>query len=296
LGALRALARNDYDCIVAWETKNGFPIAVAKSLLRWRSPKLIVLAFGLRGLPLKFMPLTRRVMQAVDFMTVPSHAERIDYSARLGFAENRISVCPNGAYDTIVTREMKLVRRALREETDSFVFSGGYSHRDFDTVIDALRDLPFRTIIVAPRRRLGSRLPDNVKWIQALSLSEYRQLMSDARIVIVPLQNRPFAVGLVEVLNAMAEGKAIIATRTASMVDYITPHQNGILVEPNDPVDLRRAIVNLWERPDEITRLGRNARRTYLESFTFGAFARRVHALIHGVCPAGSPDISKVAA
>jgi hypothetical protein len=39
--ALRQTRKVDYDLIVAWESKNGFPLAVLRSLLGTRGPKLL---------------------------------------------------------------------------------------------------------------------------------------------------------------------------------------------------------------------------------------------------------------
>ena len=52
--------------------------------------------------------------------------------------------------------------------------------------------------------------------------------------------------------------RAVVASRTVGLTDYIQNNETGIFVEPNNVADLRAKILYLLQQPDEATRLGRN--------------------------------------
>jgi phosphatidyl-myo-inositol dimannoside synthase len=63
-------------------------------------------------------------------------------------------------------------------------------------------------------------------------------------------------------LEAMAAGRAIVASRVAGIPDVIVDGVNGLLVAPGDPAALRAALVRLLADEGLRTRLGRAARET----------------------------------
>ncbi|MEM2517795.1 MAG: glycosyltransferase family 4 protein [Candidatus Bathyarchaeia archaeon] len=82
------------------------------------------------------------------------------------------------------------------------------------------------------------------------------------------------------VLEAMASGLPIIATRVSGTSEIIIPNETGILVEPGNVSQLVEAIKYLIESPTEALRLGRNARdfieRHYKEKFSWDAVASNI--------------------
>ena len=47
--ALRKTRQTQYDVVVAWEGKNGFPYALFRSIAGQKSPPLVIAAFNIRG-------------------------------------------------------------------------------------------------------------------------------------------------------------------------------------------------------------------------------------------------------
>jgi glycogen(starch) synthase len=68
-------------------------------------------------------------------------------------------------------------------------------------------------------------------------------------------------------LEAMAEGTAVIGTNNGGMADMITHGINGLLVPPQSPDAIAKAVLHLAANRQFITELGSNARDTVLSNY-----------------------------
>jgi glycosyltransferase involved in cell wall biosynthesis len=73
-----------------------------------------------------------------------------------------------------------------------------------------------------------------------------------------------YQTGISTILEMMAMGKCVIATRTRGQTDTIVDNVNGVYVPPGDAGALRAAIQRLLASPEDRVRLGRAA-RAYVE-------------------------------
>jgi glycosyltransferase involved in cell wall biosynthesis len=90
-------------------------------------------------------------------------------------------------------------------------------------------------------------------------------LYAKAAVVVIPLDTSSGindAMGCSTLYEAMAAGKAIVASRTHTMESYITEGENGLLVPQKDVVALRSAINRVLDDVALRTKLG-SAARTY---------------------------------
>ena len=126
----------------------------------------------------------------------------------------------------------------------------------------------------------GLSLPSNVSIGELAPFEEYKRLVLAAAVEVVPLQDTPAPVGSSQIVFAMMLGKAIVATRTGSTVDYIEDGVTGLLVAPGDPEGMRAAIQHLLEHPEATAAMGQAARRRFEAYHTFEAFARRAHDIM----------------
>ncbi len=172
--------------------------------------------------------------------------------------------------------------RALEPD---LICAAGQLLRDYDTLVDAVRDLPVRVQIAAGSPWIDQSLkprgalPPNVTWGK-LNRFDLRELYARSALAVVPIFQNHYQTGIATILEMMAMGKCVIATRTHGQTDTIVDGETGVYVPPGDPAALRRAIQNLLERPEDAARIGRAARQFVAEKAGLDLFVSRVSEAI----------------
>ena len=128
--------------------------------------------------------------------------------------------------------------------TGDYVFSGGGAGRDFPTLIRAADGVGVRFELVVFDRHLGD-VPPNVVVSGPLSQSDFLAKMAGASIVVVAITGRDSPHGQTTLVQALALGKPVVATRSVGTVDYVEDGREGLLVEPKDVAALQTAIRRL---------------------------------------------------
>jgi glycosyltransferase involved in cell wall biosynthesis len=143
--------------------------------------------------------------------------------------------------------------------------AAGQLLRDYPCLIEAVKGLPVRLQIAAGSPWIDhtlkpdEALPPNVTWGK-LGRFELRQLYERAALAVVPIKQNEYQTGIATILEMMAMGKCVIATRTRGQTDTIVDGETGVYVAPGDPAALREAIQRLLSAPDEARRMGLAAR------------------------------------
>ncbi len=125
-------------------------------------------------------------------------------------------------------------------------------------------------------RTLG--IAGQVRFPGQLAREETAQAIAAADVYVVPSvrDQRGNVDGLPNVLlEGMAAGRAIVASRLAGIPEVITDGEHGLLVPEQAPDALAGAIIHLLAHPHDAARLGQNARRRVLNELTWDATARR---------------------
>ena len=165
-------------------------------------------------------------------------------------------------------------------------------YKAFDTLVEAWR-------LAAPRvpeavlhlvgdgtmrdraESLAADLPAQTEWSRRLTAEEVAAAMDDAWLVCLPSRSE----GLPRVaLEAAARGRAIVGGNRAGIPDVVDPDVNGLLVNPDDAVDLANALARILSDRAYAERLGAGARRTGEDwGVTPAEYAAKVRALVDGV-------------
>lgn len=163
------------------------------------------------------------------------------------------------------------------------VCSAGMTYRDYKTLIEATRGLDVDVKIEAHSAWFNNgvnftpdMLHDRFEVCSYGTTAALRQLYAESSIVTVPLLDVPVVGGYSTLLEGMAMGKPVIASRIKFIGDFIKDGWNGFLVRPGDAEQLRDRINFLLANPAEARRIGENARKTIEEHFTLDHYRDRV--------------------
>ena len=279
--ALLKTRQTQYDLVVAWEGKNGFPYAVLRSLIGQKHPPLIILAFNIRGVIGHFLSLVRFGLRSVSRVVVFTPVEVEQYQQLLSLAPEAICYCPHGWFDPMRWYDPEKVHKSdALARAGKFILASGRSYRDFETLARAVEGTEVQVKVSTRKFSLaGIDLPKNMEIMGWLAYRELQDYLYKSRFYVVPLQPITFAGGDSSLLHAMSFGKAVVATRSPSTETYIKHEVTGLLVEPGDVEGMRQAILRLWRNPEEAKRMGKVARWSFEENHTIDKLAQRIYGI-----------------
>ena len=285
--------RKNYDAVITWSEKLSLLFALLLKLTGSRTPLVCMMSWVAKpklGIPLKLLY---------------SHMDRIILwsSVHLDYALNVLKIPPS-KIEFIRFYVDQQFYRPMETEMD-MICSAGAEMRDYPTLIEALRRLNIRCHLAAGKSRGQlfdtvkaiyecGPLPDHITAGKMSSLAELRGLYARSFFVVIPLlppktDNRLkrwplFSTradnGVTAILEAMAMGKAVIASLVERQGDIIQDGKTGILVPPGDPAALCEAIQTLWEQPERAKQIGQAGRQFIEENHNLDRFMDRLRDVV----------------
>jgi glycosyltransferase involved in cell wall biosynthesis len=168
-----------------------------------------------------------------------------------------------------------------RSPEPNLICAAGQLLRDYECLVEAVRDLPVRVQIAAGSPWIDqplqprAALPANVTWGK-LNRFDLRELYARSALAVVPIKQNHYQTGIATILEMMAMAKCVIATRTHGQTDTIVDGVTGAPVPPGDPGALRQAIRPLLANPPKRAELGDAPRRFMEERAGLDRFVARV--------------------
>jgi glycosyltransferase involved in cell wall biosynthesis len=169
--------------------------------------------------------------------------------------------------------------------------------KDHNTFLEAACDLhrsrpDVRFLIVGD----GELRPHLERHVQALGLSqcvsflgwqrELEPIYADLNLAVLSSLNEGTPVSLIE---AMAAGLPVVATRVGGVLDLVEHGKTGLLVPPKDPKAFSGAMEALLGDPDRGREMGRLARETVYPTYSHAALIDRMDRLYASMLQAGLP-------
>jgi len=187
----------------------------------------------------------------------------------LGVHPGRIRVIPNG----VDLSEFSGLRRQRqpRDEAELLFVGRVYPRqKGLDYLVKALAQLPpqrrVRLVVVgedwggvADLRSLARTLgiEDRILFKGLLARDEVLRAYASADVFVLPSLFEPFGIVLLE---AMAAGLPVVASRVGGIVDVVEDGKTGLLVPPRNPQAIADAIERLLSNPTLRQRMGAEAR------------------------------------
>lgn len=128
---------------------------------------------------------------------------------------------------------------------------------------------------IGPRAEAAG-VADRLHHLGRVTLAEVRALLKHVDVHLLPSlwDNAPYAC-----IEAMAAGRAVVASDVGGLPELVQDGRTGRLAPPGDAAAFAAALAQLVEDPAERDRLGAAARRTVEERYTDVAMAQRSVAL-----------------
>lgn len=233
---------------------------IAQVMFRFKRPLWVMHDFSIMGLIGGGTTIKQKLFRfitshASGIVTVgKEEAERL--KKHFPHLAKRIAYIPFGV-------DIDFFKPRAVEEKRMVLAAGVDPDRDWETLFKACADLNVE-VLAATRPRVGAHsTPPSFVRMQFLTLKDLVNEYSRARVVVVPLDTSTGvndAMGATALFEAMAMGKAIVATRTHTMRSYITDGENGLLVTEGDVEAMHSAIKRLLDDKALRDRLGHAAR------------------------------------
>lgn len=291
-GLVHRLTWNARELALPWELRdvdvavtplvNLFPLAARAAgrprvlLFDWGLGAAIARASGPRR------ALLRRALAATAAIACPSPAQRAQLIEELDLDGERVHTIELGVDERFFTPS--------GGPAEEYVLAVGKDlARDYRTLAAASAAGGFRTIVVAhPRNVTHLSLPAEMEIRHDLSWAELRDLYAGAACVVLPLHDSRAAVGtdgsgLTALLEAMASGKAVVATQRPALDAYLEDGRTGFFVPPEDPGALAAALTRALADPDATAAAGTAAREAVEQRFTTRALAARLAPVIESL-------------
>lgn len=202
-------------------------------------------------------------------------------------ATGELGLTPSSVERLYYHADEHFFRPGLSPIEPDLICAAGQLLRDYDCLVEAVRDLPVRAQIAAGSPWIDSSLkpkgalPPNVTWGK-VDRFELRNLYARSALAVVPILQNHYQTGIATILEMMAMGKCIIATRTHGQTDTIVDGVTGIYVPPSDPVALREAIRRMLDNPAQAAEIGQAARRFVEEKAGLDRFVERIVSSVRG--------------
>lgn len=114
-------------------------------------------------------------------------------------------------------------------------------------------------------KKLG--LGSQIIFLGRIPQDEIATLYNSSRVIALPSISKEGI--LTTMLEAASCGRPVITTTGGSMEEFINDGETGLLVKPNDPLDLSKAISKLIVNSDTCSQIGQKARNEIVDSWSW---------------------------
>ncbi|WP_052500320.1 glycosyltransferase family 4 protein [Priestia megaterium] len=121
------------------------------------------------------------------------------------------------------------------------------------------------------------RLEERIKHLGVVDGIKKKQLLLSSDIMVLPT-NYPIEGQPVSIIEGMAAGLPIIATKRGSIPDLIT--NNGILIETGSTHLVKKTLSSLINNPKELKNMSKNSRENFLNNFTLEKNIKKIQVVI----------------
>jgi glycosyltransferase involved in cell wall biosynthesis len=210
---------------------NTFWLSIALSVLRIDRP-LLAFSFHFSKLPdgLRLL-LMKLALKRVARFTVHSEPERKRYSSHFGIPIERFDLIRWG-----VQPESVLLESGQPLIPGPYICALGKDGRDYRTLVRAMERIPELTLVLVaqPHNLKAVTVPPNVKLFLNIAREAALNILMNSQFMALPLETSETSCGHITLVSAMFCRKAIVATRSTGIADYVPESCDSLFVEAGD--------------------------------------------------------------
>ena len=215
--------------------------------------------------------------------------------AEYGIETGKIAVIPDGANtDLFKPMDTNQARRQLNlSGADYFVTFAGilaawqgveYLIRSVPYILEEcpeskfviVGDGPMKQGLIKLAKEVGAS--DRVAFTGRVPYDKVPLYINASNTCVAPFireRNEKIGVESLKIYEYAACGKAIVTSKLPGL-EFIEQHKLGILVEPDSPQELAKAIIKLLQNPELRRQMGENGRKHVVENHSWESVAKRV--------------------
>ncbi len=210
--------------------------------------------------------------------------------------ESKITAIHHGVHtdDYIFSEEeKKKARNEIGCNSDLIILFVGRleARKGVDILIEAFsripKDINTRLMIAgagdpSPYKKMATALQiaDRVRFLGYVDETMLKPLYAACDLFVLP--SRLEGLGMV-LMEAMAAGKPVVATRAGGIPEIVTHGQNGFLVEPDNPDKLAQAITNLLQDSSRRMLMGQKNALQMKERYSWRRTAHQVEQVYQSI-------------
>ena len=231
------------------------------ALCRWMlSLKVVVSAHGADFFPdgkprCSYTYASKLLLRASDRVVTPSLAYLRDFGGVFPRLKERLTFIHNGVDLDELRRPETDTISPCGEKPYVLCIAQHVQKKGLDVLLHAFKrlqrqGLPHKLVLVGdgPLRPLLEDLAQSlgigrgVAFLGKKGRAEVTALLYGCEIVVLPSRSEPFGIALIE---GMACGKPVVASKIGGIPEIIEDGKNGILVEPDNPTALADALLTI---------------------------------------------------
>ena len=291
-------AAKDYDLIFVPFMEFSFFIGLMKVLRLFNKPVISIAQFPYTTNRDNFLKKLKR--QAIRYVYFKGTDKVLFYckpmferSQESGVQGDSVFVDDWGVDDQFFS---DFINAQTQAPTDDYVYTTGGSCRDFHTLIKAFNEIDFNLKITTVGNFDGHEdclITPNIHIDNSLqfglgSTGLIRKEYYNARAVAIPLARttEPEPFGITVIMEAMAMGKAVIATDNRANWINVEKEKAGLLVDYGDVAAWKQALQYIIDNPDEAREMGARGKHLVKKKYNYRRWAGHINKQVLSVFPA----------
>jgi len=203
-------------------------------------------------------------IKSLDGIICPSKIQ-YDFLVDWGVDDRKLFLVHNGVDVDFIKREQEKID--LEDGEEDYILSVGKDMgRDYNTLIEAVKKLNLNVKIVAMPRNLKNTDHVSSHFVNYTGPVPFNKLLEyykKAKFIVIPTKSEESldasdCSGQYVLLDSMASGKSVIASKRKSLEGYVEDRKDVVLVDPEDSGQLQSAIELLINSPELVKTMEKN--------------------------------------